>query len=232
MSLIKESGRAGKRVLSLSFPRTPSPLLAGVLSLLLFAGQAPAHSVHIFAWTDGDRICSESYFSKKSRVRDGEALMTDASGKILARSRTDAEGLACFPLPDKAQDLTFSILAGPGHRGEFSLRAVDLAASFPQTSLATDSSPSAAVAETVFPRTLPPSDQADRAADLRAVVQQELRRQLAPILQALAEIQADKAPGLNEIIGGIGWILGLAALTQWLAARRKRPAEGNKQEKS
>jgi nickel transport protein len=202
-----------------------------LLLLLLFAGQAPAHSVHIFAWADGERICSESYFSKKSRVRDGEALMADASGKILARSRTDAQGLACFPLPDKAQDLTFSILAGPGHRGEFSLRAVDLAASFPQAPPSPDPSPSAAAAESGLPRSLSPSPQADSAADLRAAVQQELQRQLAPILQALAEMQADKAPGLKEIIGGIGWILGLAALAQWLAARRKRPAEENKREK-
>jgi nickel transport protein len=190
-------------------------LSAGLLLFLIFSEQASAHSVHIFAWAEGERICSESYFSKTTRVRDGEAIMADAAGLVLARARTDATGLACFPLPEKAQDLTFSILAGSGHRGEFSLRAVDLAASFPQISSSPD--PSSA------PETgLPASGRTDHEDDLRAIVNQELQRQLAPILQALAEIKADKAPGLNEIVGGIGWILGLASAAQWLASRRKR----------
>jgi nickel transport protein len=200
-----------------------SALLAGLF--LLFAEQALAHSVHIFAWADGERICSESYFSKTSRVRDGEAVMADAAGLVLARTRTDATGLACFPLPEKAQDLTFYVLAGPGHRGEFSLRAVDLAASFPQASLSPDSS---SAPQTGQPR---PSGRADSEDGLRTIVNQELQRQLAPILQTLAEIKADKSPGLSEIIGGIGWILGVASLAQWLAFRRKKTAAGDRREK-
>jgi nickel transport protein len=204
------------------FFRLGLPLVAGLFPL--FSGQSSAHSVHIFAWADGERICSESYFSKSNRVRDGEALMADAQGRILAQSRTDEQGLACFPLPDKARDLTFTILAGPGHKGEFLLRAADLAASFPPSAPSPDSPSPAAAPETALTRS-PSSSREDEEARLRLLVSRELQRQLAPVLQTLAEIKESKDPGLSEILGGIGWILGVAALAQWIALRRKRPAE-------
>jgi nickel transport protein len=213
------------------FFRTTLPLLAGLLPFLLLSEQALAHSVHIFAWADGERICTESYFTKTSRVRDGEAVMADTLGRILASGRTDETGLACFPLPDKAQDLTFSILAGQGHRGEFLLRAVDMAASFPQAPASPDSSPSPAAPEADVFRSEDPLEETDPQDGLRTLVRQELQRQLAPILQTLAEMKEDRTPGAREIIGGIGWILGLAALGQWFAARRKRPGRDDTKEK-
>jgi nickel transport protein len=196
-------------------------LLAGLLPL--FAGQALAHSVHIFAWADAERICTESYFSKSNRVRDGQALMADAAGKVLARAGTDENGLACFPVPEKPQDLTFSVLAGPGHRGQFELRAVDLAASFPQAPSSADSSAELSDVGQSPPPLLTPG-QAGQADELRLILSRELQRQLAPVVQTLAEIKADHGPGAREIIGGIGWIMGIAALAQWFALRRKKTA--------
>lgn len=228
-----------------TFLRTQLPLLAGVILLFPLPEQAAAHSVHIFAWAEDGRICSESYFARSSRVRDGEAVMADAQGRVLARSRTDEKGLACFPLPDTAQDLTFSILAGQGHRGEFALRAVDLAAAFPSslsspeisgeeahTLSSGEEAPADTTSSGAAPKAAPPvAGQAEDVSGLQAVVRRELQRQLAPIHQALAEIQEGKGPGLREIIGGIGWIMGLAALAQWGVSRRKKPAENPPREK-
>jgi nickel transport protein len=191
------------------------PLLAGIFQL--FSGQASAHSVHIFAWADARQICSESYFTRSSRVRGGEVVMADESGSVLGRGRTDESGLACFPLPLKAQDLTFTILAGQGHKGKFLLRAQDMAAAFPQSS-STARENSAAPPAAAPPASAPEADD----VGLREIVRQELQGQLAPIQRNLAELKEDKTPGPREIIGGIGWIMGLSALAQWAAARRNR----------
>jgi len=50
---------------------------------------------------------------------------------------------------------------------------------------------------------------------------QELDRRLAPMTRMLAE-QAQAGPSLVEIVGGLGWLVGLSGLGAWLAARRKQ----------
>jgi len=54
-----------------------------------------------------------------------------------------------------------------------------------------------------------------------AAVNEALERRLAPLTQALAR-QAKAGPGLAEIVGGIGWIVGLAGLVALVRARRLR----------
>ena len=56
-------------------------------------------------------------------------------------------------------------------------------------------------------------------ARLRAVIGQELDSRLAPIKRALAE-QKERGPELRDIIGGVGWLIGIAGII--LAMRRKR----------
>jgi hypothetical protein len=98
---------------------------------------AKAHAVYIFAWPEGGKICTESYFSKKSKVRGGEVRMEDATGTLLQSARTDDAGAVCFSAPEKAADLRFVVLAGEGHRGEFTLPA----ASTPLAASARDDGP-------------------------------------------------------------------------------------------
>ncbi|MDR1043540.1 MAG: cobalamin biosynthesis protein CbiL [Candidatus Adiutrix sp.] len=191
--------------------------LLGFLLILAAGRSAEAHSVFIFAWVDAGRICTESYFTKKSRVRGGRVSMRDLSGNTLESGVTDEEGLFCFKPPDQREGLLFVVEAGEGHRAEFRLRAEDL----PPPEAAVPAGPEADSAEaSALPA--PPGLSADLETRLRNIVREELRAQLGPINRALAESENAGEPGLREIVGGLGWLAGLAGLAFWLAGRRKR----------
>jgi len=64
---------------------------------LCMAAVSEAHKVNIFAYVDGDRIVTDSGYSRTKRVYDGEVEVYDAaSGALLLNGKTDTE--ARFPL--------------------------------------------------------------------------------------------------------------------------------------
>ena len=202
------------------------------------ADQASAHGVYIFAWADGPRICTQSYFSKSSKVMGGEVLMADSRGTILDKGRSDDDGMLCFSAPKEADDLTFTVKAGQGHRGEFLLPASDVRQALEarqkegaETGLPLtrpEPTVSGKAAAHPAPLTGPPASHLPVAPaghttlggwefspsareELCAMIRQEIRQELSPIRQALAEQKNDASPGMRDIIGGLGWIFGLAA---------------------
>jgi len=185
-------------------------LLCGLCALwTLFAlpDAALAHRVYLFAWEEGDRVCSEAYFSKTAKIADAEITVSDADGKVALRGRSDQEGRFCFARPNAGQ-LLLAVYAGQGHRGEFRLSA--------QTQTP------AAVAENV-PGPEPSQSVTDDHEALRRIVREELEQALRPLPAhsppPLPGRDAEE-PGLREILGGLGWIAGLAALLAWYRGRR------------
>jgi nickel transport protein len=55
--------------------------------------------------------------------------------------------------------------------------------------------------------------------ELQALIEQSLDKKLAPILHRLGNL--DQGPSLSDIIGGIGYIIGLVGLAAYFNARRK-----------
>ena len=56
-------------------------------------------------------------------------------------------------------------------------------------------------------------------AELEAVFSRVLDKKLAPVYRELA-LSHDKTPGIPEIVGGMGWLIGLGGIAAW--ARRRR----------
>ena len=192
-----------------------------------------AHSVYIFAWADGPQVCTESYFTQKSKVRGGEVHMLDASGEILDTGFTGEDGLYCFAPPTKAQALVFEIHAGPGHKGTFTLEESDVAEAveaFKATPPAKTTPPQPSLHQgeqgEQGPRDKSATDETisnDSASTetIRAIVRDKLQKQLSPMRHYLAEKLEDTTPGFKEIMGGIGWLMGLGALGFWFSQRRR-----------
>ena len=174
--------------------------IAFCLAVILSGAQASAHAVYVFAWQEGGNICTDSYFSKKSKVRGGTVHMQDNDRNTLQTGTTGQDGICCFPIPIVEGDLIFVVEAGEGHRGEFTLPAEQIIASdMPARS-----------------ENMPEFDE----AQLRQIIREELQKELAPIQRASAE-KNDQTPTLREIIGGLGWIVGIFSLLFWLLQRKK-----------
>ena len=58
-------------------------------------------------------------------------------------------------------------------------------------------------------------------AELKLMLEELLDQKLAPIKRSLAESKQNK-PGFRDIMGGIGYLLGLAGLAAWLKNRPKQ----------
>jgi nickel transport protein len=192
-----------------NYPRILCGLYA-LWALSALPDAACAHRVHLFAWDEDGRVCSRSYYGKAANIADAELTVRDADGKELLRGRSDREGLFCFARPGAAE-LLLSVDAGQGHRGEFRLSAKTTAATArPENGTRPDPSRPAAG----------PADH----EELRRIMREELERVLPPLLErnrktAQASAQEEE-PGLREILGGLGWIAGLAALLAWHRRRR------------
>jgi nickel transport protein len=61
---------------------------------------------------------------------------------------------------------------------------------------------------------------------LRAIVREELKAQIGPVMRALAETEDDRTPGLREIVGGLGWIVGILGLIIIVRGRKGPKSAG------
>lgn len=207
-----------------------------LLLVLLAPAGALAHRVNIFAWPDGDNILVECGFNRSSPVRGGLVTVYDAAdGGELLRGRTDAQGRFAFPVPDamrRGHGLRIEVNAGEGHVNVWNMEASELSgaeplsagsgadsgqADAPAAAAASSASAGGGAAAPALPAT---AGQALTAPEVRAIVTEALNTGLAPLRRELAAL-SDPGPGLRDIIGGLGWLMGLAGIACYALARRR-----------
>jgi nickel transport protein len=86
---------------------------------------AGAHGVSVFAWVEGDRVYVESKFSGGKKVKAGKIIVTDSQGTELLTGTTDENGEFSFKVPKKTE-LKIVLLAGTGHRAEWTIAAGEI----------------------------------------------------------------------------------------------------------
>jgi len=93
----------------------------------LLAGMALAHKVTLFAYVEGGKIYTESFFPDGRPVDGGKVLVYDSQEKLLLEGLTDKAGLFSFPIP-KVDDLTIVLDATMGHKNNFKLKKAEVEA--------------------------------------------------------------------------------------------------------
>jgi nickel transport protein len=207
--------------------------LATVFFLAVILGLAPAghaHRVNIFAYVDGDTIVTESGYSRTSRVYDGKVEVFDvATGALLLSGDTDTEGHFTFPIPEQARngsmDLKLLLTAGTGHQADWVVKGSEIRnAETPADPATADQTPPAP-AETPSTAEAQPAAVANGQSGLSeaqvARIESAVHRELAPVKQMLAEL-SQPGPGVTEIAGGIGYILGIFGIAAYMKSRSPR----------
>jgi nickel transport protein len=196
-----------------------------MLILCVWAIPAAAHRVLVFAYVEGDTIRTESKFVPDTPVRQGQVQVLEGkTGRVLVTGQTDDRGKFSCKIPSEAaaqpMDLKIVVEAAMGHRGEWLLKADSY---FPGAKKGAAAPPPSAPAPMASPTAVAVGTKAapmDRQM-LEEVVNQALTRQLAPIKETLAAAQVRK-PSLPDIIGGIGYILGLFGLWAYFQSKRNK----------
>jgi nickel transport protein len=203
----------------------------GVLLLLAgIGGDALAHKLQVFAFAEGNRILGSTYFAGGGAASGAKIEVRDTGGSLLAELVPDQEGSFVFIAQAPIDHLILAI-TGDGHRAEWRISADELfagsaAVQEPESSrvaqrVAHDQPIHDAPGETELmastARSAQPLDPALEAAIERAVA-----RQVRPLREQL--IAVEERIRLQDILGGLGYILGLTGIALWWRSRH-RPTE-------
>ena len=167
-----------------------------LLLALALAPAARAHALKVFAYAENGRIEGEVYFRGGAPVPGARVEIRDPAGELLETLRSDAGGGFGY---DGRPGVVYHVLAdsGDGHRAEWTLAGMA-----PDGGAGTE--PDAAAA----PLTA-------------AAVEAAIARQVVPLRRELRD--HDERIRLRDLLGGIGYILGLAGAVLWWRSRSGRP---------
>ena len=186
-----------------------------VLIAILFAvfpEDSRAHNVNLFAYKEAGSVHTEAYFTDGTACRNSKITAYDAEGSIVAEGYTDGEGYYTFPHSGTG-DLRIVLRADIGHGNEILLRTGETGTGHRSSKMERTE-----------------GDNRDSKTDFNkdayideAVLERIIEAKIAPIRDSVRTIQKRlERPTLGEIIGGLGWIVGIAGAYMWGASRRKK----------
>jgi len=175
---------------------------------------AQAHKVSIFAWVESDTVYTLSKFSGGKRVNKGQIVVYDPEGKKLLDGLTDDQGEFAFKIPQNTA-LRVELVAGAGHKGHW-LVPLEEIVGIPEP----NSDRIAEKASTGKPAEKGRITGSDDAR-LQAAIEKALDEKLKPVMKLLAESK-QAGPSLTEILGGIGYIIGLVGIAAYFKSRQKK----------
>lgn len=199
-----------------------SLLLLAILFTGLSANEAFAHRLNVFAWEENGNIIVESNFGANRPARNANVTVRPAaSSETILSGETDNAGRFAFPVPDNAAaGLVIVVNAGQGHQNSWEI--------MPLKQSATTHAPAISAANSQKEKSSVKTVTGPTAAEIRQIVREELAASRGPQNAPATD------PGLKEIIGGLGWLIGLCGIFLWLRSRKnaceasRNPAENPK----
>jgi nickel transport protein len=200
---------------------TPRTLLALVLAALaiVLAGPAEAHRLKLFVTVEGNTLSGYAFFVGGGRAESVAVTIAEPTEIVVYRGITDHDGAFSWSAPRPAA-YRISVNTGDGHVVEQTIPAERFSPASPGAPAGPVPSPSSAPATSPDPARTDPAALDQR---LEAAIDRALARQLRPLIEA--QDQAESRLRLNDIMGGIGMIVGLAGLGMWASARRRPPPD-------
>lgn len=178
--------------------------------VLAVAGLAQAHRISVYAYVEEGQIKGEGYMPGGGKVSNQQVQLLDAGGKALAETKTDQGGAFSLPLPQAKPPLTLVLNAGAGHRATYELSAADLGIAAPAAPA--PSTPAAAK---------PAAQAVAVSQDLGPQIKKAVEQAVAPLRAQMAEMALRyNEVSLRDIVGGLGWIVGLLGLATYFKARK------------
>ena len=209
------------------FPKNPYNILFFVITICWMMFQSTsvsAHKVTVFAWVDGDTIHTQSKFSGGKRVKDSPILVYDAKDKLLLQGKSDENGMFSFKIPQRTA-LKIVLEASMGHMAEWKLQAEELGAGSKIAAQSTGvKAPPATASDSIgIQKNLDgagPAKISLNRHEIEEIINDSLDKKLRPITQMLADAM-NPEPGFTEIMGGLGYILGLVGIALYFVNRKR-----------
>ena len=183
------------------------------LIIIMINISAFAHKVNIFAYVEREKIYTESYFSDGKKCMDSKIEVFNNRGDKLLEGLTNGEGEFSFEVPSEDGDLKIVLTAGMGHRAKYSISADELrgAAGLIKEEL-----------EEPVTVVSPKTSSVD-LKEIQSIIEDTLDEKLEPIMREMREIKKSQEDKISptEIIGGIGYIIGIFGIVAYFLSRKK-----------
>lgn len=190
-------------------------LLFGALLAASLVSPALAHRLKLFATVEEGAVTGYAFFIGGGRARGAEIVFRDARGGELHRLAADDEGVFRWR-PAQPTDLTVTVNSGDGHVAEAHIAAERFGASVPGVE------PAPAVAQAAPAASQRPQERRLSPAELAEIerrIEDAVARQVRPLMEAYA--QAEGRVRFNDVMGGVGMLVGLAGVALWASQRRR-----------
>lgn len=166
-----------------------------VFALVLVTGPTQAHGLRLLVAEGPDTIGGQVLNAGGSPAAVLDVMLHDGSGAVVARTHTDEDGRFEFsPIPASEPPLFVEADGGDGHAARAPIRYAALH--------------SGAVAEA-------PGGSTQLAAQIELAV----ARQITPLREQIAVWEERRR--LRDVLGGLGYIAGLAGIALFFVSRRK-----------
>jgi nickel transport protein len=181
-----------------------------------------AHRVVLFAYVQGDRVFTESYFSDGRRCQNSRIEVFDSFGNKLHEGKTDKNGEFSFK-PPKRTELKIVLTTGTGHRDEYILPAGELQAEGNIGTFDPRQAKKMVSQGNQEGEKGTPASQLSRVEmeQIRTVVEEALDEKLKPIVKHLAK-RRNEGVSFIQVMGGIGFIFGIMGIILYVRSRRRR----------
>jgi nickel transport protein len=203
-------------------------------ALIVVLGVAPvvhAHKVKVFAWADGADISGYVYFPGGARAQNVRVIFYGPEDKSLGETVTNKKGEFTFTAQYKCD---YRVVAdiGDGHQAEYTIPASELPDNL--AVLGSGSKPAAREEAASAPVMKGPAASGIEGegvsaplseSRLAALVEKAVMKQVLPLREQIE--QYEEKIRLHDILGGIGYIIGLMGIVFYLKASARLKKEKN-----
>lgn len=206
-----------RSLLSIFFSSSVILLLILVLTL-----PAYAHRIVSYAYTEGDEIVVEGAYGNGNPVKDCKVIVYDSQENVVYEGRTNSQGIAKFKVSNRS-DLRIILDSETGHKSEYIIKEENLPEIKSENKVSSNKEDSSNQQITQVNNSVEESEVETTGISedrLRKIIQEEVSEELsgelstdiAAIKQRLVRLEEKKGPGVVEILGGLGYIMGLMGI--------------------
>ncbi len=184
----------------------------------------------MFASAEGNVITGYVYYTTGGKPKNVTVLVQDTAGNLLREVTTNEEGEFTFTATAR-RDYVFVLELSDGHRTTFTLTADELPDSLP-VAIGTEQAVSPEDQENVEKEDVTSHSVEEKIStkeemnvqvpldEIEKIVDKAVSKQIRPLREQLEKYE--EKIRLHDILGGIGYIIGLMGLGYFLGVRRKR----------
>jgi len=177
-----------------------------------------AHKVNVYGYAENGKVFVEAYFVDGTKAKNSLVEVFDAkTSKLLLVGKTNEKGEFSFKIP-KLTSLKLVLTASMGHKNDYVITEEEIKDALKNISEKKVDNDE----KSIHDNSVRNWCQQISLREIETIVDKVVERKLQPLKNILLKIEhSTHKPTTTEIIGGIGYIMGLMGIIMYFKNRKK-----------